>query len=113
MATVKKTKQSSNKKKTKQRKLSPVAKLLCFVVIGFSCYLLYLVGQEFYTTIQLKQQLAEVQAKLDEVKEENEYLTEQKEKLQDPDYVESYARGNYMLSKDGEQIFYLPEDNNK
>ena len=52
-----------------------------------------------------------MQAKLQEVKDENTYLTQQKEKLQDPDYVESYARGNYQLSKDGEQIFYLPEKN--
>ncbi|MBR0213930.1 MAG: septum formation initiator family protein, partial [Solobacterium sp.] len=34
-------------------------------------------------------------------------------KLEDPDYIQSYARGNYMLSKDGEQIFYLPEKENK
>ena len=45
--------------------------------------------------------------------EENEKLTSQKEKLQDPDYVESYARSNYNLSKQGEQIFYLPQDDNK
>ena len=42
---------------------------------------------------------------------ENERLVSEKEKLMDPDYVQSYARGNYMLTKDGEQIFYLPESN--
>ena len=40
-------------------------------------------------------------------------LVKEKEKLTNPDYVESYARSNYMMSKDGEQIFYLPEDENK
>ena len=32
---------------------------------------------------------------------------------EDPDYVESYARANYNLSKQGEQIFYLPQNDNK
>ena len=53
----------------------------------------------------------EVEEKLEKVQLENERLNKEKEKLQDPDYVQSYARGNYMLSKDGEQIFYLPESN--
>ena len=55
----------------------------------------------------------ELTEKLQEVQDENNYLTDQKAKLQDPDYVESFARGNYMLSRDGEQIFYLPEKENK
>ena len=44
---------------------------------------------------------------------ENRYLTKEKKKRQDPDYVETYARGKYQLSKDGEQIFYLPENTEK
>ena len=47
------------------------------------------------------------------MQDENTYLTNEKTKLQDPDYVQSYARGNYMLTKDGEQIFYLPENTDK
>ena len=43
----------------------------------------------------------------------NNYLNSEKEKLQDPDYVETYARGKYQLSKNGEQIFYLPEKSDK
>lgn len=113
MANKKIKKNKVNSSQHKQRKLSPIAKLICFIIIGISCYMLYLVGQEVLTTVQLKQQLADVQTKLDEVKAENEYLTEQKAKLEDPNYVESYARANYMLSKEGEQIFYLPEDDSK
>lgn len=100
-------------KKKKKKKMTPILKLLCLVLIAVSGYLLYSVAQEVYTTVQLKKQLAEVQTKLTEVQDENSYLTTEKEKLSDPDYVESYARGNYMLSKDGEQIFYLPEDSDK
>ncbi len=99
------------KKKTvkKRKKMTPLLKLLCYAMIIFSSVLLYKVFEEVYTTIQLKNQLEEVKEKLQEVKDENAYLTSEKEKLEDPDYVASYARGTYLLSKDDEQIFYLPE----
>lgn len=97
-------------KKKKSRRLTPITKLLCVVLIGISVYLLYSVGREVMTTIQLRQQLAEVEEKYARVQQENERLNKEKEKLQDPDYVQNYARGNYIFSKDGEQIFYLPEN---
>lgn len=98
-------------KKKKSRRLTPVMKLICIALIGVSIYLLYSVGREVVTTLELRRQLAEVEEKLEKVQLENERLNKEKEKMQDPDYVQSYARGNYMLSKDGEQIFYLPESN--
>ncbi len=106
------TEKKKNRKK-KRRKLTPITKLICLIMIGVSCYLLYQVALEVKTTIELKQQLAEVKEKLQEVEDENTHLNTEKEKLQNPDYVANYARGNYMLSKDGEQIFYLPENDNK
>jgi cell division protein DivIC len=100
-------------KKKKRRKLTPIVRLLCLVMIGVSCFLLYLVGGEVVTTMKLSKQLEEVKEKLQEVQDENKYLMDEQKKLQDPDYVENYARGNYMLSKDEEQIFYFPEDSDK
>ncbi|MBR4446343.1 MAG: septum formation initiator family protein [Solobacterium sp.] len=97
----------------KVRKMTPINKLLTLILFCFSGWFLYQVGQELFTMVTLRSQLAEVEAKLQEVKDENNYLVDQKAKLQDPDYVESYARGNYMLSRDGEQIFYLPENEKK
>ena len=95
------------------RKLAPVAKLACVILIMMSLFMLYQVGREVYTTFHLHQELSEAEQKLQEVQDENTYLTNEKTKLQDPDYVQSYARGNYMLTKDGEQIFYLPENADK
>lgn len=100
-------------KRKKKRKLTPVVKLLCIVMIGISLFFLFSFGREVMTTLRLRKNLAEVREKLQVVEDENTYLTDQKAKLQDPDYVESYARGNFMLSKDGEQIFYLPEKTDK
>ena len=95
-------------KRKKKRKLTPVVKLICFVIIGLSFYLIYLSFNEFVTMIELKSDLADVQEQLQQVQDENTYLTSQRDKLQDPDYVQSYARGNYMLTKEGENIYYLP-----
>ena len=95
-------------KRKKKKQLTPVVKLICFVIIGLSFYLIYLSFNEFVTMIELKSDLADVQEQLQQVQDENTYLTSQRDKLQDPDYVQSYARGNYMLTKEGENIYYLP-----
>ncbi len=108
MATIKKKPKTKTKKK-----MAPIAKLVCAVLVCVSAYLLFALVKEGLTTVRLKKELADIQAKYTEVQEENQKLTEQKAKLQDPDYVESYARSNYNLSKEGEQIFYLPEDTAK
>ncbi len=107
-------KKKKQKKQKKQLNGLPIARrIIPIILLPISAWMIYTAVNEISTTVKLNQQLAEVQAKLQEVKDENTYLTQQKEKLQDPDYVESYARGNYQLSKDGEQIFYLPENKNK
>lgn len=101
------------KKTKKRRKMTPFNKVLCAVLIVASGFMLWAAVQEAMTTLKLQQQLSDVQAKLQEVQDENNYLNSEKEKLQDPDYVETYARGKYQLSKNGEQIFYLPEKSDK
>ena len=44
------------------------------------------------------------------LKEKEEQLKVDVERLKDPDYVARYAREKYMYSKDGEIILRLPED---
>ena len=105
--------QNVKRKKKVKKKMTPFLRLLCYVVIIISGVLLYEVVKEVYTTIELRNAIEEAQLKFEEVKQESAYLTSEKEKLTDPDYVQSYARGTYMLSKDGEQIFYLPEKDNR
>lgn len=99
------------RKKT-NRKLNPIVKLACIGMVCFSGFLLFRVGKEIYTTYTLNTQLNQAKVKYEQVQTENGYLTSEKDKLEDPNYVQSYARDNYMLSKDGEQIFYLPEKDN-
>ncbi|MEA5026879.1 hypothetical protein SDC9_105059 [bioreactor metagenome] len=89
-------------------KRKPMSIVVSIVLLAGAGYFLYQAGTEIWSTYQLTKELQTAQSLLDEIQSENQYLTEQKEKLEDPEYVKSYARGTYMLSKDGEQIFYLP-----
>ncbi len=86
--------------------------LINVIVIGIffvAVYLLYQVSMEIVATVQLRNQLNDVQEQLEIIEKEYEFLVEQKDKLLDPEYVKSYARSGFMLSKDGEQIFFLPQ----
>lgn len=103
--------ENTNKKVVTTTKRTPKKALRKFgnlVLFAISCMLIYGVVSELMTTVELKKQLSNVEKELAVIKEENSQLTSQREKLEDPGYVQNYARGNYMLSKEGEQIFYLP-----
>lgn len=95
------------KKKVKNRFNSVV---LSVVLLGGTLFLLIPVIEEVGNTFRLSETLKEVEAQLVVLEQENTSLNEQKTKLLDPEYVKSYARANYMLTKEGEQIYYLPKD---
>ena len=63
---------------------------------------------ELKTTFELKSQIQsnlQEAAQLDEKKKE---LETTKENLSNPDYVEYIARGKYLVSREGEQVFKFP-----
>jgi cell division protein DivIC len=95
------------RKKVKNRFNSIVVSL---ALLGGTIFLLIPVIEEVGNTFRLSETLKEVQAQLVVLEQENTSLNEQKTKLLDPEYVKSYARANYMLTKEGEQIYYLPKD---
>lgn len=95
--------------KMKKRPKKFVFKILSIFLVAFSIYLLAGVVNELTMMVNLKQRTEAAQVELDKLKDENAELISKKAKLEDPNYVQSYARGNYMFSKDGEQIFYFPE----
>ena len=101
-----------NRKKSK-RKARPVVSLFMLGLFTLGCVLIALVIKEVYTTFDLWQSIEDTEIEFENISDENDYLTAQRDKLKDPNYVEDYARGNYMLSRHGETIFYLPSDENK
>lgn len=96
-----------------KRKMKPVVlQLLMIVVSIISIFLIIGVGSEILTMLELQKQNKLVEKELQHLEQENASLTNQKTKLQDDNYVQTYARGNYMFTKDGEQIFHLPKNDN-
>lgn len=81
--------------------------------MGLTALLLVPIIDEIKTTLALKASLDDVNAKLSELTQQNEALTLQRDKLLDTDYVISYARGVYMLSKDTEKVYYFKDDTSK
>ena len=50
----------------------------------------------------------EAKKELAELKEEEKFLIQQKEQLMDDNYVKTWARGEYLITKEGEEIYRLP-----
>ena len=104
MATKNETKVRTKKKK----KNSIVSKLVSIALIVAAIAILTGVLQKIVDMFSLQQQAKLVEAELEALKDENASLISTKEKLEDPDYVQTYARGEYMFSKGDEKVFYLP-----
>lgn len=99
---------AKTKKRFKYKSLS-----IFLILMTLSAFLLLPIIDEIMTTISLKESLEDVNSKLDALISENEKLTVQRDKLLDTDYVISYARGVYMLSKDTEKVYYFQDETAK
>ncbi len=100
----------TTQKVTKRKPRKKILQLFSVVLLLISAYLFYTIFMEFNETMTLSNQLEIVQEELSAIQEQNRKLSSQVEKLENPDYVQNYARGNYMLSKQGENIYYLPAE---
>ncbi len=99
------------KKKTtrkRKRKVNFANTVFLLSLITLLSALLYAL-LEYSMTRRLQRELAEVQAQKDEVAETNAMLARELEMLQDPQYYAVYARAEYHMSKQGEQVFYFPD----
>lgn len=93
--------------KNKSNKVSRFALgILCLAIIGvFGSGAMMDVMESF----NLKSQLKAAKGELNDLNQGKEALVLEKQKLTDPAYVENYARGTHLLSKDDEQVFVLPK----
>ena len=97
-------------KKKKKKKNSNISKLISIAFIVFAIVILVDVFKRVYGMFALQKQAELVEQQLEAIKDENASLISTKEKLEDPDYVQTYARGEYMFSKGDEKVFYLPSE---
>lgn len=103
-----KEKQSKPRKKRSSSRI--VVSSIFFVISGL---LLFSIAKEVLTTIGLTNDLQELNKQLKDIENETRDLNERKEKLEDPNYIKSYARGEYSITKEGEQVFRLPSSQEK
>ena len=78
-----------------------------YLVIGF--LLMQTVVKTSYELYTKSKEKKEFQEELTILKEKEEELKGQVNKLQDPDYIARYAREKYLYSKDGEIIIRIPD----
>ena len=80
---------------------------LVYLVLGF--LLMQTVVKTAYELYTKSKEKREFQAELAELKDKEDELKGQVNKLQDPDYIARYAREKYLYSKDGEIIIRIPD----
>ena len=84
--------------KDKKKKRNKLKTCLSLVAIFIACFLIYAASSDLMMTMKLK----------DEITSSEEMINS----LENPEYVKRFARGKYMVSKPGEQVFKLPAKNN-
>ena len=80
---------------------------LIYLVLGF--LLMQTVVKTAYELYTKTKEKKEFQEELSLLKEKEDELKGQVNKLQDPDYIARYAREKYLYSKDGEIIIRIPD----
>lgn len=83
---------------------------VCLFIIGGILTSLTKVWINIYDKYKEKKELEE---KILALKEEEEKLTIDVERLQDPEYVARFLREKYFYSKSGEYIIRIPEESEK
>lgn len=96
------------KKEIKKKKKHPLRTFFSLAAIFVAAFLVWLAAEDFITTLSLKKDISDSEAMITDLENQQAKLTDQKTKMEDPAYVKRYARGKYMVSKPGEQVFKLP-----
>lgn len=96
-------------KKTKKK--NSLNHVLALVLAVVATCLLISAASTVYTRLSLNKQAKIVEEELAKLQDENDELSSIKAKLEDDNYVVTYARGEYMFSKGDEKLFKLPAKN--
>lgn len=103
-------------KKVLKKKLKPKknkARLVFLVPLSslLSIFLIISIGSYWVQIINKYQEKYALDSKLVELKEKENELQVDVNKLQDPDYIARYAREKFGYSKDGEVILMFKDNN--
>ncbi|ECB9471594.1 septum formation initiator family protein [Listeria monocytogenes] len=109
-------KDTATMKKTRSRRRIALFRRLAFMAIIFAVVgglLTITYTKQVLTLKEKKEKQVHVDKKMVAMKDEQDSLNEQIKKLHNDDYIAKLARSEYYLSKDGEIIFNIPEENSK
>lgn len=92
-----------------KKQKSKVLNIILSVVLAIiGTFFLITAITTIYQRVSLQKQADIVNAELEKLEEEKVELSSIKTKLEDENYVVTYARGEYMFSKGDEKLFKLP-----
>ena len=94
------------KKKFKKKRARRVF-LVTIICLAINSYIIYSVGSIFKQAYQMKQETKQLSVELTELKEEEDILKSEVNKLKDPVYVAKYAREKFFYSGKGEYIIRI------
>ncbi len=103
----------SNKKVKRKFRFNSARVIVSAILFVVSGLLIFSIVKEVMVTVELTGDLQSLNDQLKQIEDETRNLQERKEKLEDPNYIKSYARGEYSITKEGEQVFRLPSSNEK
>ncbi|HAB7221205.1 TPA_asm: septum formation initiator family protein [Listeria monocytogenes] len=109
-------KDTATMKKTRSRRRIALFRRLAFMAIIFAVVgglLTITYTKQVLTLKEKKEKQVQVDKKMVAMKDEQDSLNEQIKKLHNDDYIAKLARSEYYLSKDGEIIFNILEENSK
>ena len=95
--------------KTRRISKSTKRRLRVFGILSLVCilYFIFCLGFELYKVHELKLEEKQLKEEYESLKKEAEELEVEIDELNDPEYLDKYARENYSYSKDGEYIIKL------
>lgn len=91
-----------------KKKKHPLKTFFSLVLIFVSCFLIYIASSDLILTMKLKKEISSSEVLITNLESQKQNLTDEKSNLENPEYVKRFARGKYMVSKPGEQVFKLP-----
>ena len=100
----------AKKKRKKIRKFRTRMVLFVPVCLSLIVILVVTIGKYWIDIVNKYQENERLSKELVTLKEKELELKIDVEKLQDPEYLERYAREKYLFTKDGEIVLKLPDE---
>ena len=99
--------------KDKKKKRNKLKTFLSLAAIFIACFLIYAASSDLMMTMKLKDEItSSEEMMINSLENQKDDLSKEMQNLENPEYVKRVARGKYMVSKPGEQVFKLPAKNN-